>query len=236
MTHIPRLARLPLAACATLAGVLVPAAPGSAAADPSLSLDRACYAEGEPITFTATGFPAGARVDVLAVHAAQATSTGVRADRRGAATGLLRAPVHALGPGEDRGPLIVAADVLAFDAVPAVPVVAAAASRTVVLTRREATVAATDGPGVAAGRPLRVSLRGWTAYRGRSVYLVAHRGRRVTARVRLGALAGPCGDLRWTTPQLLAGLPGAGRASGLTLALDRRGRHALAERALAPAA
>jgi hypothetical protein len=133
---MPRLARsalLPLCSLATLAGLLIAAAPGTAAAAPSLKLDRACYAEGARIAFTASGFPPGARLDVMSVSGAQLTSTGVRVGRRGVAKGRLRAPLHALLPGQARAPLIVAAHVLTFDAVPAVPIAVAAASRTVEL-------------------------------------------------------------------------------------------------------
>ena len=117
----------------SLVALLVAAAPATASAVPSLKLDRACYAQGARIAFTATGFPRGARLDVVAVSGPRLTSTGVRVGRHGVARGHLPAPLHALQPGQGHAPLIVAAHVLTFDTVPAVPVTVAAASRTVEL-------------------------------------------------------------------------------------------------------
>jgi hypothetical protein len=129
-----QLARSALLAVAALALLAVMALPGRASAAPALKLDRACYAEGAAIAFTVAGFPPGSRLDVLAVHGAQLTSTGVRVGRNGKAKGKLRAPSHTLAQDETRARLVVTAHVLTFDTVPAVPVVRAAASRNVDLT------------------------------------------------------------------------------------------------------
>ena len=181
--------------------VLVPAAAAQTPA-PTLGFDRACYTEHQPMRFTGTGFTPGGPVDlvfsrpgfVLGSYEAGADAAGNVVDFAMAEAGQL------LGDDEDRETRFVTANDRTRIEQGAEPQTQfAGASFT--FTRWMG-----FSPGrYVPGRKARAEVFGWAFAEGKTAYFLFRKGSRTAASVRLGTIAGPCGDLqaRFTVPRKL---------------------------------
>jgi hypothetical protein len=187
-----RLLFLPAASAAT---VLALAAPASAQSPPTLAFERACHTEGDLMAFTGSGFTPARPVDlVLPLRPGIAVLETV-AGPAGEITGA--PPVPSL---ED----VLAEEEFATDVVvtandrtriaaqpPGDPTLQVATASTrisrrgVWMTRRK----------IAAAKPIGIKVAGLALDVGETVYAHYRRGGRTVKRLRLGRLAGPCGDL-----------------------------------------
>jgi hypothetical protein len=187
------------AASALVAGALV-ALPGAAAAAPTLSADRACYTPGQPIVLTGAGYTPGAQVIFLAALKGDGGGnafpfgTPIAANPVGALTTRIAAPDLA-SAGDVREQLnITANDQVKAAAQPPLP--PAEQSGTVQVTLSPWAIGLRgwlDGRADPRAKSDFVAL-GWEPFR----HVYAHyflRGARVRS-VRIGAVSGPCGDLR----------------------------------------
>ena len=92
MTALTR-PKLALAAAVVAAGI----GAASAQAAPRLGLDASCYAQGDRIAFTASGFAPAATVTVALATRSHMQATHVTADAAGTATGSMRVSSRTLG-------------------------------------------------------------------------------------------------------------------------------------------
>jgi hypothetical protein len=186
------MASTPLATFGVLLSLAVPA---SAAAAPTLQLDRPCYAQFTDIGLTGSGFTPGGPVGIAGTYA-DGTPAGhfeVAADPAGSIEAFEQSPQIA----DLRDSLtITARDIRASEAgAPPEQTTASAVARlsTFGILFRPWN---TDGP--ARGRPGRVRrLEADGLIRGPRVLYVHYRLRgRVVKTLRVGRLSGPCGSLR----------------------------------------
>jgi hypothetical protein len=170
-----------------------------------VTLDRTCYAPGDPITQTARGFTPGAEVlETLALlptrgGSALATLTATHAaDATGAFTARMRAP--RLARDTDRRELAGSAwtEQTAAPDPAAPPPLGPTATWT--LSAWDLVIPQWAGGHADPGRSMTIDTFGWTVA-GRTLYAHYYRGTTRIRTVRIGALTGPCGDLRRTVRQ-----------------------------------
>jgi hypothetical protein len=189
-----------VAATAAVLGALA-ALPSGAAAAPTLRTDRPCYTPGQPIVLTGAGYTPGGQVIVLAALAADGGQSSsyplgapAVADAAGALDARVRAPDLA-SPRDLRERLTITAnDQVRAKAQPPLPPAEQSGTAEVTLSAWGVAVRAwIDGRGDPRASSDLIAL-GWEPFRR----IYAHyflRGRRVRS-VRIGAVRGPCGDLR----------------------------------------
>jgi hypothetical protein len=168
-----------LLSIAVLAALTVPAA--AQAPGPAIALNKKCYeaaapgaAAGEPVSFTATGFPPGGSVAISRDGASLGTLT---AGSTGSVTGRLPAP--AIDPKQERRFSITATSQLNPAITATVNPLATALNVTV--------KPKTGKPGV----KRRISARGFNVKGAK--YLYAHVRGRAKKNIRLGRIRGACG-------------------------------------------
>jgi hypothetical protein len=173
------------------------AAPGSASAAPTVTVDRACYAPGDEIVETGTGLAPNSTIDeTLSLlpfggNATDAldtlTAPPVAADAQGSFDRVLRAPDLArYGDGKETAH---AAFVDQANPQPS-PLATAQWTLSVWDVWIRAWAHGTANP----RRSMVVQTSGWT-YDGPTLYAHYSRGGTVVKDVRIGTLQGPCGDL-----------------------------------------
>jgi hypothetical protein len=177
------------------------ALPAAAAAAPTLQADRPCYTPGQPIVLTGGGYTPGGQVILLAALAGdrgRSDALPLGSPFAAGPAGALSARVAAPDLASDRDLretlTITANDQARANAQPPLPPAEQSGTVRVTLSTFGLGVRAwLDGTGDPRARTDLIAL-GWEPFR--RVY--AHyflRGRRVRS-VRVGALRGPCGDLR----------------------------------------
>jgi hypothetical protein len=181
----------------TLAAVAALAVPGAArAAD--VQFDRSCYAPGDAVTETGSGFTPGADVlEMLSLTSLKLAPQGnfqapmVTTDDQGAFTRKLRAP--ALGTQSDRQEIAMSS--FTDQANPSAPVFGQWT-----LSAWDVSIKEWAGHAAHPGRSMTVDTYGWTTASG-TLYAHYYRGTTFLKSTRIGATTGPCGDLRKKMPQ-----------------------------------
>jgi len=205
-----------LAAVVAAFAALMPAA-AWAQAGPTLTFDKPCYAKGDPMEYSGTGFTPGGEVNFL-FRSLSNQSTGTydtSADATGAIGGSIEAPSEddVLDDGDDSGTVGASAnDRTRIDQ--GAPPEQQFAGTTFRLTRWDVDVRRPGGGAPKARRPMRITAIGFTRVVGRPLYVQYRRGNRTLKAVRLGRLGGECGDLTRTIPR---GLPRGLRPGRYTL-------------------
>jgi hypothetical protein len=174
---------------------LAMAPPGLAAANPSVTMDRSCYAPGDIITETGSGFTPSAQVvealSLLAKLGSPPLVTGIApsitADPQGGFTRRLEAPD--LVRQEDRTEMVLTS--FTDQAAPQSPVLPPAWT----LSSWEVRIAAWANNRADPRRSMVVDTTGWTVD-AQTLYAHYYRGSKLIKDVRIGALTGACGDLR----------------------------------------
>ena len=181
---------IPAVLAATVA--LAPAA-AAQSPPPTLQWDRECYTADQPMTFTGTGFTPAGRVDLLFSRPGFVFgSFETTADAAGAISGYVMAEEdQLLGSGEDRALRVATAnDRTRIDQGTDPGAQSAPSSFT--FTRWMG-----FSPGrYVPGRKALVEIYGWAFAERRTAYFLFRKGSRTAASVRLGTIAGPCGDLK----------------------------------------
>jgi hypothetical protein len=190
---------IPAVVAATVA--LAPAA-AAQAPPPTLQWDRQCYTEHQPMTFTGTGFTPAGRVDLLFSRPGFVYgSFETTADTAGAISDYVTAEAgQLLDEHEDRALRFATAnDRTRIDQGSEPDAQFAPSSFT--FTRW---MGFSPGRYVPGGKA-RVEVYGWAFAEGQPAYFLFRKRNRTVASVRLGTIAGPCGDLkkRITVPRKL---------------------------------
>jgi hypothetical protein len=189
------------AAVAVLVVGALAALPSGAAAAPTLQADRPCYTPGQPMVLTGGGYTPGGQVVFLAALAgdrgrsdALPLGSPFAAGPAGALNARVAAPDLATERDLRETLTITASDQVRAGAQPPLPPAEQSGTVTVTLSTFGLGVRAwIDGTGDPRASTDLVAV-GWEPFRR----LYAHyflRGRRVRS-LRIGALGGPCGDLR----------------------------------------
>ena len=197
-----------LAAVVAACAAIMPAA-AWAQDGPTLEFDRPCYSDGDPVGFTGAGYTPNGEVGFLFAAGGRLGGYDTRADGAGALFGRIGTPDadHFLDDDEDSATLSVTAnDVTRIDAGAPPEQQFAAAQFT--LSRFAIRLTRRGGGAPRAALPMRVEVVGWTHVLGEMLYLHYRRGGRTVKSVRLGRLAGDCGD---RTVTLRRGLPRSAR-------------------------
>jgi len=183
-------ARAFLAGLATLAVLAAPAA-----ADPAVTLDRACYAPGDAITRTGSGFTAGAPVtesvafqtpELPTIALGSLNGPTIAANPQGAFKSTLSAP-KLRRPSKDFAETAI--DTFTDPANPTKPAVVQWT-----LSSWTMSVPAWAGRAARPGQAMTVYAYGWTTA-GTTLYMHYFRGTKRYKTVRVGRLTGACGDL-----------------------------------------
>ena len=192
----------PLIPAVLAASVALAPAAAAQVPPPTLQWDRECYTEDQTMAFTGSGYTAGGEVDLLLSR--PGTVLGqieTTADANGAIAGEVGAVAdQVLQEHEERAERSVTANDRTRIDQGTEPQAQFAAS-TFTFTRWEG-----FSPGrLATGRKTWAEAYGWAFADGLPVYFLFRKGGRTVASVRLGTLAGPCGDLkkRFTVPRKL---------------------------------
>ena len=192
---------------------IVPAA-ARAQDGPTLTFDKRCYAAGDPMAFTGSGFTPGGAVTLFRV--ADLVAHGCVRHRRRRRRRDHRAGRRA-GPGmflddDARSARVggTATDKTRLD--PGAPPESAVGGT--VLTLRTSRSAPPNGPPPRARKPMRVAAYGFTRAIGRTLYVQYRKHAKVLKAVKLGRLGGECGDRNKT---LRRGLPRGLRPGRYTL-------------------
>jgi hypothetical protein len=184
--------RRPIALAVVAAATLAPAA-SAQAPQPTLAFDRECYTEDQRMVFSGTGYTPGGRVDLLVSRIGGVLGTfqtGAGAD--GAIGDFVMADEdQLLRDDEDRETLAVTANDRTRIDGGAEPQSQFGAA-TFTFTRWMG-----FSPGrYVPGRKAAVEIYGWAFAEGEPAYFLFRKGRRTVASVKLGTIAGPCGDLK----------------------------------------
>ena len=182
------------------AATLLAAAP--ALGQPTLRVDKPCYAPGDTVVLTGEGWTPSGPIDVsFTGHSIAFNSLGADA------SGLLRAQLgfseevteQLIREGSPRQRLTVAAvDQWAAQAGDGRT---AGASATTLVSRFGVRLTNQDWDAIDPGRRLGLDVVGFTGDAGRKLHLHYMRGRKRFASVPIGAVSGPCGDVRKTLPR-----------------------------------
>ena len=197
------ISRRPLIPAVLAASVALAPAAAAQVPPPTLQWDRSCYTEYQPMAFTGTGFTPGGAVDLLLSKPGVVLgSFETNADANGAISGAPSAVAdQLLDQQEARAERFVTANDRTRIQQNAEPQAQFAAS-SFTFTRW-----AGFSPGrLTTGRKTWAEAYGWAFAEGQPVYYLFRKGSRTAASVKLGTLAGPCGDLekRFTVPRKLA--------------------------------
>jgi len=176
---------------------LAVAAPGQAAANPTVSTDRPCYSPGELFSETGSGFAPGAQVsETVSIRTADGSNLPlasgvvppVTTDAQGGFGRRLQAP-DLVRP-DDRRELLVGT--FADLAAPQTPLFVAPPWT---LSAWDVRISAWAGHKANPRRSMIVDTTGWTVL-GPNLYSHYYRGSKLVKDVKVGRLTGACGDLR----------------------------------------
>jgi hypothetical protein len=175
----------------------------TAAARPSLTTDRACYSEGEPVRFSGQGFTAGATIGFIFASGGTLGQAVTAADATGAFEFPLRAPrlkdFRAEPPAFDLS--VTANDQSKFgpDGTIIGPPEDSVAAAQIRVSEWTIDVPAWNSSHAStrAGRRVRLTAHGWTST-GETLYVHYLRGGKAIRSEKVGALKAPCGDLTKT--------------------------------------
>ena len=199
--------RRPLIPAVLAATVALAPAAAAQTPPPTLQWDRGCYTEQQPMTFTGSGFTPSGPVDLLVSRPGFVLgSFEATADAAGAISDYVMAgdEDQLLDADEDRALRFATAnDRTRIDQGDRTE--AGFASSSFTFTRWMGFSPGRYKP----GRKARAEVYGWAFAEGQPAYFLFRKGSRTAAAVRLGTIAGPCGDLkkRFTVPRKLR--PGA---------------------------
>ena len=205
-----------LAALVAALTAIVPAA-ARAQDGPTLTFDKPCYAEGDPMAYSGAGFTPGGEVDFLftSLSSSRAGSFDTKADAAGAIAGTIDAPDETMFLDDDERSAMLggaATDKTRADqGAPPDQQFAAALFR---LTRWDVEVSRPNGAPPRARKPMRVEAYGFTRAIGKTLYVQYRKHGKVLKAVKLGRLGGDCGDRNKT---LRRGLPRGLRPGRYTL-------------------
>ena len=203
---------------------IVPAA-ARAQDGPTLTFDKPCYAEGDPMAYSGAGFTPGGEVNFLfsTLSSSRVGSFDTHADAGGAMAGTIDAPDETMFLDDDERSAMMAAAATdktrADQGAPPDQQFAAALFR---LTRWNVEVNRTR-----ARKPMRVDAYGFTRAIGETLYLQYRKHGKVLKAVKLGRLADECGDRKKT---LRRGLPRGLRPGRYTLMFTTSPRRGDGER------
>jgi hypothetical protein len=192
---------------------------------PTLTFDKPCYAEGDPMAYSGAGFTPGGEVNFLfsTLSSSRVGSFDTHADAGGAMAGTIDAPDETAFLDDDERSAMMAAAATdktrADQGAPPDQQFAAALFR---LTRWNVEVNRTR-----ARKPMRVDAYGFTRALGETLYLQYRKHGKVLKAVRLGRLADECGDRKKT---LRRGLPRGLRPGRYTLMFTTSPRRGDGER------
>jgi hypothetical protein len=189
---------------AALVAAFVAIVPAAARAQdgPTLTFDKPCYTEGDPMAYSGAGFTPGGEVNFLfsTLSSSRVGSFDTQADAGGAIAGTIDAPDEAMFLGDDERSAMMAAAATdktrADQGAPPDQQFAAALFR---LTRWNVELNRTR-----ARKPMRVDAYGFTRVVGKTLYVQYRKHGKVLKAVKLGRLGGECGDRKKTLPR---GLP-----------------------------
>jgi hypothetical protein len=175
----------------------------TAAARPSLTTDRACYSEGEPVGFSGQGFTPGAPIGFFFASSGMLGQATTTADATGAFEFLLRAPrlkdFDAEPPAFDLS--VTANDQTKFgpDGTIIGPPEDSVAAAQIRISEWTIDVSQWNSSHASArpGQLVRLSTHGWTSA-GETLYVHYLRGGKAIRSAKVGALKPPCGDLTKT--------------------------------------
>jgi hypothetical protein len=172
--------------------------PDIAAGAPTVALNQPCYAEESPIVVTGNGYTPGGEVALMFAANGKVGTVVTRADSQGAINDTVRSPaLDDFDIDGRRGELSLTANDQARIGSGAPPEEQFAAA-TFQLTSWGVDVAPWNTDGPARGRPRRSTTfdaSGWVGL-GDTLYAHYRRNGRTVRSVRIGALTGPCGDLK----------------------------------------
>lgn len=203
---------------------IVPAA-ARAQDGPTLTFDKPCYAEGDPMAYSGAGFTPGGEVNFLfsTLSSSRVGSFDTQADTGGAIAGTIDAPDETMFLDDDERSAMMAAAATdktrADQGAPPDQQFAAALFR---LTRWNVEVNRTR-----ARKPMRVDAYGFTRAIGKTLYVQYRKHGKVLKAVKLGRLADECGDRKKT---LRRGLPRGLRPGRYTLMFTTSPRRGDGER------
>ena len=189
---------------AALVAAFVAIVPAAARAQdgPTLTFDKPCYAEGDPMAYSGAGFTPGGEVNFLfsTLSSSRVGSFDTQADTGGAIAGTIDAPDETMFLDDDERSAMMAAAATdktrADQGAPPDQQFAAALFR---LTRWNVEVNRTR-----ARKPMRVDAYGFTRAIGKTLYVQYRTHGKLLRAVKLGRLADECGDRKKT---LRRGLP-----------------------------
>ena len=197
-----------LAAVVAACAAIMPAA-AWAQENPTLAFDKPCYSAGDPVGFTGAGYSPNGEVNFFFAAAGHVGNYDTRADGTGALSGRIGTPDadHFLDDDQVSATVTVTAnDRTRIDA--GAPPEQRFGAAQFTLSRFGVRLRRRGGGAARAALPMRVEVVGWTHVLGEMLYLHYRRGGRTVKSVRLGRLAGDCGDRRVT---LRRGLPRGAR-------------------------
>jgi hypothetical protein len=194
---------------AALVAALVAIVPAAARAQdgPTLTFDKRCYAPGDTMTFTGSGYtPSGPVTMFLTSLSTQRTGAfDTAADAAGAIAGQVAAPEPGSYIDDDDWSSKMGAtanDKTRLDA--GEPPQSAVGATVLTLSRFEVQLDQPNGRPPRAAKRMDVTAAGFTGARGKTLYAHYRRGRKTLKTLKLGRLHGDCGDL---DRRLARGLP-----------------------------
>src|SRR5215217_1350235 len=194
-----------LAALLAAAAVSIPAAAAQAA--PTLSFDQDCYAEGDPMTYSGTGYTPNGEVNFVfrSLSTSRFGTYDTRSDPTGAIGGRITAPDEDdfIGPDDVDAVIGLSANdrtVIDQGTAPPGEQFAATIFR---MSRWDVHLSRPGGGALRAGKPMRVVAYGFTRAVGETLYVQYRRGGKVRRAVKLGRLGGECGDRTRTLKRAL---------------------------------
>jgi hypothetical protein len=182
---------IPAVVAATAA--LAPAAAAQAPA-PTLEWDRGCYAADPRMTFSGAGYTPGGGVQLLFGGLGTVLGSYATTADAGGAIGdyVLAGEDQLLSGDEDRAEIFATANDRTRIDQDAQPPESQFGASTFTFTRWMG-----FSPGrYVPGRKAAVEIYGWAFAEGRPAYVLYRKGSRTVAAVKLGTIAGPCGDLK----------------------------------------
>jgi len=200
---------MPRSLLAVLVAALAAAVPAAARAQdgPTLTFDKECYAAGDPMNYSGTGYTPDGEVDFVfnSLSTNRMGTYDTHADGAGAIAGEIDAPSEDPFIGDDDVEAVMgvaATDRTRADA--GAPPEQQFGGTVFRLTRWDVQIARPSGGAPKAAKPMRVNAYGFTRALGKTLYVQYRRGGKVLRAVKIGRLTGACGDRRRT---LKRGLP-----------------------------
>jgi hypothetical protein len=193
VSDVAMTSRRPLIPAVLAATVVLAPAAAAQSPPPTLAWDRECYTEHQPMTFSGTGYTPGGEVELEFSRIGSVLGTyGTTADAGGAIGDFVLATEQdMLAEGEDRETRFVSANDRTRIDQGAQPPESQFATGAFTFTRWMG-----FSPGrYVPGRKAAVEIYGWAFAEGEPAYLLFRKGRRTVASVRVGTIAGPCGDI-----------------------------------------